>query len=81
VVTGHFPINHHPARTAVEDLLRTLAGIEEIPKWISASITLAFVTITLLVALMVSDLGSVLHFVGGTAAAVMIFLMPGGFRV
>eukprot|EP00775_Hariotina_reticulata_P008954 gene8954-9130_t len=76
VVIGHYPLNHHPARRSWEDMLDSLAGVT-IPRWVSHIITVAFVASTVATALVVTDLGSVLHMIGGTAASFMIFFLPG----
>lgn len=77
VVVGHYPLNHHPARLCVEDLLHVMLDWTSIPFWLSALITLGYVVSTIAVAVLVQDLGSVLHMIGGTVASMMIFLLPG----
>ncbi len=77
VVVGHYPLNHHPARHAFEDLLHALFNVNSVSPWLSALITVAFVSGTLSIALVVTDLGAVLHMIGGTAASLMIFAIPG----
>lgn len=60
----------------VQDMLDSVAGVT-IPRWASHLITVAFVGSTVATALVVTDLGSVLHMIGGTAASFMIFFLPG----
>lgn len=76
VVMCHYPLNHHPARHAWEDVIEVFGGSRP-PKWVSTVGTVFFVTVTTNVALVVRDLGAVLHIIGGTAACFMIFLIPG----
>ncbi|KIY99600.1 AAAP family transporter: amino acid [Monoraphidium neglectum] len=77
VCVGSYPLNHHPARAAWEDLFDALADVRQLPKWLSVSLTTLFVASTVGTAMLVTDLGSVLHIVGGTAAAFMVFMLPG----
>jgi len=60
----------------IQDMMDSVAGIT-IPRWASHIITVAFVASTVATALVVTDLGSVLHMIGGTAASFMIFFLPG----
>ncbi|KAK9804447.1 hypothetical protein WJX73_002133 [Symbiochloris irregularis] len=77
VVIGHYPLNHHPARLAMEDLESFCLGWRHISPWLSYSQSILFVASTIFVAVLVKDLGLVLHMVGGTAACFMIFFLPG----
>ncbi|KAI8469768.1 MAG: transmembrane amino acid transporter protein-domain-containing protein [Monoraphidium minutum] len=77
VCIGSFPLNHHPARAAWEDLLDSVADLRPLPGWLSSTLTTLFVASTVATAMVVTDLGSVLHIVGGTAAAFMVFMLPG----
>eukprot|EP00878_Enallax_costatus_P031957 GHUV01035035.1.p1 GENE.GHUV01035035.1~~GHUV01035035.1.p1 ORF type:complete len:465 (+),score=99.11 GHUV01035035.1:975-2369(+) len=72
-----FPLNHHPARKAWEDLFNAVFNIVVLPRWLSALLTLSFVTSTVVTAMLVTDLGSVLHMIGGTVASFMVFTLPG----
>ncbi|KAF6257139.1 transmembrane amino acid transporter protein-domain-containing protein [Scenedesmus sp. NREL 46B-D3] len=77
VVLGHYPLNHHPARKGWEDLLDAVFDVKQIPGWLSAVLTIIFVCSNVLTSLVVTDLGQVLHMIGGTAASFMIFFLPG----
>ena len=76
VVLAHYPLNHHPARAAAEDIFRSVTK-RRASKTGSALGTALFVSLSAAVAVAVPDLGSVLHLVGGTAAAFIIFFLPG----
>ena len=54
VVTGHFPLNHHPARLAIEDMERQLLGWESISRTLSISQSLVFIWTTVAVSVVVS---------------------------
>ncbi|BDA50337.1 Putative sodium-coupled neutral amino acid transporter 7 [Coccomyxa sp. Obi] len=77
VVTGHYPLNHHPARLAMEHLEQFAFGWKDISVAFSAVQSIIFIVTTIAVANVVTDLGAVLHMVGGTAASYMIFFLPG----
>jgi hypothetical protein len=77
MVTGHYPLAFVPARVAFNDLLATLFNVAPTPRWADVAFTLAFFGGTLATALVVTDLGAVLHLIGGTCAGMMIFLLPG----
>lgn len=77
VCMGSYPLNHHPARKAWEDLLDATADVRVVPGWLSRLLTCLFVASTVGTAMLVTDLGAVLHMIGGTAAAFMVFLLPG----
>ncbi|KAI8476075.1 MAG: AAAP aminoacid transporter 5 [Monoraphidium minutum] len=77
MVTGHYPLNFSPARLAFCDLMATVFNVNEVPRWGVVTFTLFFVGTTLGTALVVTNLGSVLHLIGGTAACFMVFGIPG----
>lgn len=77
MVMGHYPLNVNPARIAFHDMLDSLFDVSDSPRWASVLFTLLFFGGTLATAMVVTDLGSVLHLIGGTAATFMIFLLPG----
>jgi hypothetical protein len=66
-----------PLLLAQQDLLDAVFDIKHIPGWLSAVITVIFVWSNVLTSLVVTDLGEVLHMIGGTAASFMIFFLPG----
>lgn len=76
VVLAHYPLNHHPARAAAEDIYRSVTKKRASPLG-SALGSALFVALSAAVAVAVPDLGSVLHLIGGTAAAFIIFFLPG----
>jgi hypothetical protein len=51
-----------------QDLLDAAAGITSVPGWASACLTTLWVVSSVAVSLVVTDLGTVLHMIGGTAA-------------
>jgi hypothetical protein len=51
-----------------QDLLDATANIKQVPGWASALLTVLFVCTSVATSLVVTDLGSVLHIIGGTAA-------------
>ena len=53
VVTGHYPLNHHPARLAVEHLEQYSFGWKEISQWFSYLQSVIFVLSTTAVAVVV----------------------------
>lgn len=55
VVTGHYPLNHHPARLAVEHLEQYSFGWKEISQWFSYLQSIIFVLSTTAVAVVVSS--------------------------
>lgn len=61
----------------LQDLLDAVFNVKQIPGWLSAVITIVFVWSNVLTSLVVTDLGEVLHMIGGTAASFMIFFLPG----
>lgn len=66
-----FPVNHVPARSTALDLVGSHS-----PGAYAAE-TVAFCGLATAIALSVSDLGTMFQLVGGTAAAVLIFGIPG----
>jgi hypothetical protein len=66
-----------PICLAIQDLLDAVFDVKHIPGWLSAVITVIFVWSNVLTSLVVTDLGEVLHMIGGTAASFMIFFLPG----
>ena len=56
VVTGHYPLNHHPARLAVEHLEQYSFGWKEISQWFSYLQSIIFVLSTTAVAVVVSSI-------------------------
>ena len=63
VVVGHYPLNHHPARLAVEHLELFAFGWPSISVAFSSFQSLLFILSSLAVAVVVTDLGDVLHLV------------------
>lgn len=61
----------------MQDLLDAVFNIKEMPRWVSMLITVVFVWSNVATSLVVTDLGQVLHMIGGTAASFMIFFLPG----
>lgn len=53
---------------APQDLLDAVWNIKSIPQWASALLTCVFVCSNVAMSLVVTDLGQVLHMIGGTAA-------------
>lgn len=53
VVTGHYPLNHHPARLAMEHLEQFAFGWRRISRAFSAAQSVAFVISTIAVAVVV----------------------------
>lgn len=69
--------NAMPPAPCLQDLLDACFDIKNIPTWVSVLITIVFVWSNVLTSLVVTDLGQVLHMIGGTAASFMIFFLPG----
>uniref|UniRef100_A0A7S0RPD5 Amino acid transporter transmembrane domain-containing protein n=1 Tax=Chlamydomonas leiostraca TaxID=1034604 RepID=A0A7S0RPD5_9CHLO len=80
VVLGHYPLNHHPARSGLFDGL-SLLGVSRPSEAVSVMFTFAFVLGSIVVARAVTSLGDALHLIGGTAAAFMIFFLPGAMLI
>ena len=53
VVIGHYPLNHHPARLAIEDLERQLLGWDTISKTLSICQSLVFIWTSVAVSVVV----------------------------
>ena len=58
VVTGHYPLNHHPGRLAIEHLEQYCFGWKEISQWFSYLQSILFVASTTAVAVVVRPLSS-----------------------
>ena len=54
VVVGHYPLNHHPARLAMEDLERHFLGWHTISRSFSICQSLVFIWTSVAVAVVVS---------------------------
>lgn len=52
----------------LQDLLDAVWNIRPIPQWASSLLTVVFVCSNVAMSLLVTDLGQVLHMIGGTAA-------------
>jgi len=78
VVVGHYPLNHHPARAGALDLA-ALAGFsaQTIRGTVCPLFTAVFTLSSVGVSMLCKDLGEVIHLIGGTAAACLIFFNPG----
>lgn len=61
----------------LQDLFNAVLNIIVLPRWLSVALTLIFVGSTVVTAMLVTDLGSVLHLIGGTVASFMVFTLPG----
>ncbi len=75
---GSWPLTHHPARAGFEHL--TAAWVPDgspLERVVSVGFTAAFVAATAGVALVVTDLGIVLHLLGGLCISFIIFFLPG----
>ncbi|KXZ52259.1 hypothetical protein GPECTOR_10g890 [Gonium pectorale] len=91
IVMGSYPLTHHPARAGFEHLVKpaTPAGAVEpldsdvdalpagVSRLTSVAFTLAFVLSSTAVAEVVTDLGVVLHLLGGLCISFIIFFLPG----
>ena len=53
MVVGHYPLNHHPARLAIEDLEAFCLSWRSISPWLSYAQSTAFVASTIAVAVVV----------------------------
>lgn len=76
-----FPVNHHAARAALDDLLASAFGWEECapgqsPATRHVSQTLGFVLIAAVVSFAVTDLGKVFELVGATCGSLVMFVIP-----
>lgn len=72
-----FPVNHLPARQAVKDAFFTATGIQLGGKSFIITETLVFYIGTLILALVVNDLGRVFSLTGGVCGSAIILGMPG----
>jgi hypothetical protein len=72
-----YPVNHFPARAAIRELLHLATGVNCGGPGFVALETLAFFGVTLVLALVCSDLGTIFKLLGGTCGSVLIFMMPG----
>lgn len=61
----------------LQDLFDAVGNVRHVPRWLSSLLTCCFVASTVGTAMLVTDLGAVLHMIGGTVAAFMVFLLPG----
>ena len=77
VVITHYPVNHHPARSSIEDLLRACFGWPPFKKPARYLQTTIFYVLSIVVAVFVTELGTVIHLIGGTAAGLLTLGMPG----
>eukprot|EP00879_Flechtneria_rotunda_P005871 GHRR01006177.1.p1 GENE.GHRR01006177.1~~GHRR01006177.1.p1 ORF type:complete len:198 (+),score=52.31 GHRR01006177.1:3314-3907(+) len=71
------PVHTSRACHMMQDLLDALFDVKSIPRHWSILATTAFVCSNVTTSLFVKDLGQVLHMLGGTAASLMIFCLPG----
>lgn len=77
VVVAHYPLNQFPARHAADDFGHHVLGLPRMNQVASAAFASFFVVATSAVALVVTDLSTILAAVGGTAAPTIIFFLPG----
>lgn len=61
VVIGHYPLNHHPARLAIEDLERQLLDWDTISKALSICQSLFFIWTSVAVSVVVSSCSEEQH--------------------
>jgi hypothetical protein len=54
----------------LQDLLDAMFDVRSVPLWLSSLLTCCFVASTVGTAMLVTDLGSVLHMIGGTVSSV-----------
>jgi len=76
-----FPVNHHAARAALDDLLAATFGWEECapgqaPISRHVTQTFGFVLTTTFVAFAVTDLGEVFQLIGATCGSLVMFVIP-----
>ena len=76
-----FPVNHHAARAALDDLLASTFGWDQCapgqaPLFRHVTQTIGFVVSTTLVAFVVKDLGEVFELVGATCGSLVMFVVP-----
>ena len=77
VVVAHYPLNQFPARLGADDFGHHVLGLPRMDTVASAAFAAFFVGATSAVALVVTDLSTILAAVGGTAAPTIIFFLPG----
>ena len=79
-VIFHYPINIHVARSAF-DSLRQMAFCQDPEEFMPYNRlfqnTIFLYIMTLLIAIIVSDLGVVFSVLGGTSATLIVFILPG----
>lgn len=84
VVTFSYPLQANPARRSVMTMLHAvLDDDDEEPstatiRWRYGLVTVGFLGLTLLVGLIIDDLGSVIAVIGATGGTTIMFLVPGG---
>lgn len=76
-----FPVNHHAARAALDDLLASAFGWEQCapgqaPANRHVSQTFGFVGLATIVSFMVKDLGKVFELIGATCGSLVMFIIP-----
>ena len=76
-----FPVNHHAARAALDDLLASVFGWTECapgqaPVMRHATQTIAFVLGTSILAFSLEDLGKVFELIGATCGSLVMFVIP-----
>eukprot|EP00798_Chlamydomonas_sp_ICE-L_P023913 gene23913-9484_t len=78
IILAGYPLSHFPAREGFQDAL-CMSGWEAAAKSESVCFlfTLAFVSGTTAIAMVVTDLGVILSLFGGTVATFFIFVIPG----
>jgi len=78
VVTFCYPLQAHPSRTCVTNILNTIPVCKQIaPTLLHVIITTCFVAFTGTIAFLVSDLGLVLSVVGATGSTIVTYVLPG----
>ncbi|PNH08390.1 putative sodium-coupled neutral amino acid transporter 7 [Tetrabaena socialis] len=79
IVLGSYPLTHHPARAGFEHLVKPGSSEGGSPPHplVSLAFTLVFVLGSTAVAEVVTDLGLVLHLLGGLCISFIIFFLPG----
>ncbi len=77
VEIASYPVNHLPARQAIKDGFSTATGVQLGGKAFIITETLVFYIGTLVLALVVQDVGSVFAVTGGVCGSAIILGMPG----
>lgn len=73
-----YPVQHHPARSIVDDAVKHVAKLPATFSWTRhILITLGFFILTLGIALITSDLGKVFSIMGATGGVMVVFIVPG----